>query len=128
MAGKGIGPLNDRLRRLTVKYSKQEVLEATQRLRQWIKPGDTVHCILRNVSRSGMQREIGLVLMPKADRTGTAGPGPLHPNYAVACVLGERVGKRDGIVIGGCGMDMGFHLVYSLSRRLFPDGFGVLSE
>ena|ERR1035437_1828097 len=26
---------------------------------------------------------------------------------------------------GGCGMDMGFHLVYNLGRTLFPEGFKV---
>ena len=103
-----------------MKYSKQEQTEALERLRGWLKPGDTVHCILRNVSRSGMQREIGLVIQK--------GDSMLHPNHAAACVLGERLGKRDGVIVGGCGMDMGFHLVYSLSRRLFPDGFGIEGE
>jgi hypothetical protein len=107
-----------------VKYSKQEVQEATQRLRQWIKPGDTVHTILRNVSRSGMQREIGVVLLPRKD----GALGPIHPNHSVAVVLGERLGKRDGIIIGGCGMDMGFNLVYSLSHALFRGGFGCIGE
>lgn len=103
-----------------MKYSKQEQAEALARLREWIKPGDTVRVVLRNVSRSGMSREIGVVLI----KDGVT----LHPNHAVACVLGERLGKRDGVIVGGCGMDMGFHLVYSLSRRMFPDGFGVESE
>lgn len=31
--------------------------------------------------------------------------------------------KHEAIGAGGCGMDMGFHLVYTLSRVLFPDGF-----
>ena len=105
-----------------MKYSKQEQAEALERLHGWVKPGDTVHCILRNVSRSGMQREIGVVLM--SDRTA----GPIHPNHAFAVVFGERLGKRDGVIVGGCGMDMGFHLVYSVSRRLFPDGFGIEGE
>jgi len=101
-----------------MKYSKQEKAEALARLRGWLKPGDTVYTILRNVSRSGMQREISVVIL----KDGI----DLHPNHAVAVLLGERLGKRDGVIVGGCGMDMGFHLIYSLSRTLFPDGFAVV--
>lgn len=107
---------------------KQDHAEALARLHEWIKPGDTVYTVLRNVSRSGMQREIGIVLLPRPDRTGTASDSPLHPNYAVATVLGYRIGKRDGIIVGGCGMDMGFHLVYNLGRTLFPEGFGCIGK
>lgn len=102
------------------KAQKQERDEAIAKLREWIKPGDTVYTILRHVSRSGMQREIGVVLL----KDGT----DLHPNYSVATALRERVGKRDGVIVGGCGMDMGFHLVYNLGRTLFPDGFECVGE
>ncbi|MBP8294783.1 MAG: hypothetical protein KAX84_01665 [Burkholderiales bacterium] len=99
------------------RYTKTERAEALERLRNWLSPGDTVHCILRNVSRSGMSREIGLVINVDGHM--------LHPNHAAAAVLGERLGKRDGVIVQGCGMDMGFHLVYSLSHVLFPEGFGI---
>lgn len=100
--------------------------EAVEKLREWIKPGDTVYTIVRHVSRSGMQREIGIVLLSKEDR----GMVDLHPNYLVAKALGERQGKRDGIIVGGCGMDMGFRLVYNLSRTLFggKGEFGCIGE
>jgi len=100
--------------------AKVEREEAKAKLREWIKPGDTVHTILRHVSRSGMQREIGIVLL----KDGT----DLHPNYLVAKAIGERIGKRDGIIVGGCGMDMGFQVVYSLGRTLWPDGFGCIGK
>ena len=100
--------------------AKVECEEAKAKLREWIKPGDTVHTILRHVSRSGMQREIGIVLL----KDGT----DLHPNYLVAKAIGERIGKRDGIIVGGCGMDMGFQVVYSLGRTLWPDGFGCIGK
>lgn len=104
-----------------MEYGKQEIAESRARLLEWLKPGDTVYTILRNVSRSGMRREIGIVLM-------NGDHGPTHPNYSVAVVLGDRLGKRDGIIVGGCGMDMGFHLVYNLGRTLFPEGFGIEME
>lgn len=98
------------------KANKTEKDEAIARLREWIKPGDTVYTVLRNVSRSGMQREIGIVLIGKEGCM-------LHPNHAVSKALGYRLGKRDGVIVGGCGMDMGFEVVYNLGRVLFPDGF-----
>ena len=36
---------------------------AITQLLEWVKPGDTVFTVLRHVSRSGMQREIGIVLL-----------------------------------------------------------------
>lgn len=48
----------------------------------------------------------------------------IHPNYAVGKALGLRHWKRNGyeqdaLIVGGCGMDMGFHLVYELSSVLY---------
>ena len=68
-----------------------------------------------------MQREIGVVLMRE---NGV----DLHPNYLVAQAIGAKLGKRDGIIMGGCGMDMGFSLVYNLSSALFPDGFECIGK
>lgn len=93
--------------------------EAITKLREWIKPGDTVYTVLDSVSRSGMSRTIRVVLM-KADDNGK--PYMLHPNHAVATALGLRQAKRgDGLIVGGCGMDMGFHLVNNLSMVLYPE-------
>lgn len=102
------------------KAQKAERDDAIAKLREWIKPGDTVYTILRSVSRSGMSREIAVVIM----RDGS----DLHPNYLVAKAIDARQGKRDGIVMGGCGMDMGFALVYELSHAMFPNGFECIGE
>lgn len=103
------------------KQAQRERDEAITRLREWLKPGDTVYTIVQSVSRSGMSREIRVIL-PKCEDGSVR---MLHPNHAVATAIGAKLGKRDGIKIGGCGMDMGFWLVYELGRALFPDGFGV---
>ena len=101
---------------MTTKAEKeQEKTEAVRDLRKMLKPGDTVYCILRHVSSSGMSRRIDLYVMKKNR--------PVWLSWYAARVLGERLHKESGIVVGGCGMDMGFHLVYSLSRVLFPNGF-----
>ncbi len=94
------------------KYNKTETKEAFDTLRKWIKPGDTVHTILDHVSRSGMSRNIRVILLKDSEA--------LHPNHSVAVLLGmSRAKKGDGIVVGGCGMDMGFHIVHNLGYALF---------
>ena len=96
------------------KHSKKEVQEAFDTLRKMLKPGDTVHTILDNVSRSGMSRDIRVVVL----RDGEA----LHPNYSVSVLLGyPRAKHGDGMRVGGCGMDMGFHIVHSLGYALFGE-------
>lgn len=102
------------------KASDAEKQEAVRQLREWVKPGDTIYTTLERVSRSGMQREIRLYKIHDNEPQWLSG-------YA-SKALGMRRGKRDGIVVGGCGMDMGFHLVYALSHVLFPDGFGCIGE
>ena len=81
-----------------------------------IQPGDTVHTILRHVSRSGMMRVISLIYIDKNGATRNIS--------GLAAKAMDMTLDRDrfGIKIGGCGMDMGFDLVYSLARTLFAGG------
>ena len=44
-----------------------------------------------------------------------------------AYLFGEEPPK-DGYRVGGCGMDMGFHLVHELGYRLFNDGYSLKHE
>jgi len=74
---------------MTTKAQQQEANEAKEWLLDILKPDDTVYLILRHVSTSGMQREIGLVVFKNGS--------PLHPNYRVSKLLGSRLGKRDSI-------------------------------
>jgi hypothetical protein len=37
--------------------------------------------------------------------------------------MGEKAETGEGITVDGCGMDMGFALVYNLGRALYRDGF-----
>lgn len=87
---------------------------ARAELRKLLKPGNTVHCMLRHVARSGMQREISLFVITGNDLRNI--------DNLAADATGNRVGKHDGIVMGGCGMDMGFALVYELGASLWPTG------
>lgn len=104
-----------------------ERAEALARLREWLKPGDTVWTVLRHVSRSGMQRTIELVIIEDDGRGN--GPEPREIGWAVARALGMTFDRdRGGVKVGGTGMDMGFHLVYELSRALWPEGFGCTGK
>ena len=97
---------------------EQERQDAVRELREMLKPGDTVYTDLKHVSRSGMTR----IIMPLIIRDNS----PRYLGWLVAKAIDSPYDrKKEGVRIGGCGMDMGFELVYVLSRYLFPDGFKV---
>ena len=104
------------------KAQDKEQAEAKEYLRTLVKPGDTVYTILRHVSRSGMSRVIDpLVMTPDA--------GPYSIAGWAAKALGDKLDRDNwGVKVGGCGMDMGFSLIYNLSYTLFPNGFGCIGE
>jgi len=97
------------------RYTKTERAEAIAKLRDMLRPGDMIYTTTRKVSRSGMSRDIDLyVIQDNAPRwlswlTARAVDLPL-----------DR--KTEAVKVGGCGMDMGFHLVYTLGAVLWPDG------
>jgi hypothetical protein len=78
-----------------------------------------VYTILRSVSASGMTRHISLVIAG----IGVDGKPDIHDiTYHAAQAMGDKLQERNGhrtIRVNGCGMDMGFHLVYNLSSVLF---------
>lgn len=103
---------------MTTKTIKNE--ETLTALRDALKPGDTVYTILRHTSRSGMMRHISVIQI-RAD-------GDIRDwSLATARVLEwPETRKNDfAVKVSGCGMDMGFHLVYELSRTLFEDGYAL---
>ncbi len=74
---------------------------------------------LRSVSRSGMSRVIAVFAVPQNKSIASE---PVDITRVVAEVLDRKIKQTDcgtGIVVSGCGMDMGFELVYSLSQVLF---------
>ena len=107
---------------LTIKeQAEKDRQEAIASLRKMLKPGDTVRTILRHRSSSGMFRVITLAIIGK-DHNGK--PDIFCIDGKVCEILGYKYNtKHDGVPVSGCGMDMGFHLVYNLGRALFPKGF-----
>ena len=104
-----------------MKYAKDEVERSVSRLHDELHPGEDVYTIIRHVSRSGMSRSIDVLIV--------RGGQLLNVTYDASRLLGDRIDQNHGgIVRGGCGMDMGFDLVYSMGRRLWPDGFECVGE
>lgn len=96
------------------KLQQSERAEACAELRETLKPGTTVYTILRNVSRSGMSRDIDVYVME--------GNEPRRITFTVAKAAGMTYNKKsEAIRVGGCGMDMGHHVVYNLSRSLYRE-------
>jgi len=101
---------------MPTKMQLQEREEARQKLRDIFATQErpTIHTVLRHVSQSGMSRDISLL---------TTQDGTLRNiTYLAAQAMGEKVKDRNGqwvIRVSGCGMDMGFHLVYNLSYNLY---------
>lgn len=96
-----------------MKICKEDRAEALAWLRKLVKPGDRVYCVIRHVARSGMSRNIDFYVIRQNQ------PRFLTGYIGKAC--GYRH-ARNGLVVSGCGMDMGFAVVYELGERLWPKG------
>ena len=97
------------------KIKQAERDDARERLLSYyIKEGQTVYTSVKSVSSSGMSRTMSLYVVD-GDRIQNI-------TFYVAQVLGWSLVEKNGsrvLRVGGCGMDMGFHTVYSLSSALF---------
>ncbi len=80
--------------------------------RYHIRKGETLYTTVGHVSRSGMMRTISVFLIRKNS--------PINITYWSAKILERSMNKNhDGMNVYGCGMDMGFEVVYTLSYKLF---------
>lgn len=97
-----------------VSLKQQQAEEARQSLLKFCPPGARVYCVLRHVSKSGMSRVIQLVVNDATD-------GHLvQIGHWAARLLDWRFDcDKNGVKVTGAGMDMGFHLVYTLSSALY---------
>lgn len=99
-----------------VKEGKAAMKEqAKKQLLKWLKPGSEVCTILKHVSSSGMSRRISVIIVADGNSLDVSG--------WTATAIGARRSDKDGsIIMGGCGMDMGFSIVYGLGCALWPQG------
>lgn len=119
---------------------KSEVDNARKVLLEKVFPfTTTVYCVLRKISASGMFRRIDFYafvpsiakdpsgkdyLNPAGERVATIDKWYLTGYFDVILNDGEHKARHDGLGVSGCGMDMGFHIVNTISSILYrnPDG------
>jgi hypothetical protein len=106
-----VGPRDKVLgKKAALRIMKQKALED---LRETLKPGDTVHGIVRSVARSGMSRRIDFYKLVGSEQIYLTG------SFAA---LMETDDFDHGLRVNGCGMDMIFATVYNVSSMLWPNG------
>lgn len=99
---------------------KKEAIEHLRKL--GLKPGKLVYTACSQVSRSGMSRHIKCYLVTSWRANGKRDHVITDITGLVSTVLGYGRADDGGMRVSGCGMDMGFHVVYSLARTMFPKG------
>lgn len=102
----------------------RERAEAIDYLLPLCPPGTTIDVILRSVSRSGMMRQLSLLVVDQEGRLRDI-------TYRVSLAIDNPTNDRGYLSMGGCGMDMGFAAVYSLSYALHgyeSKGQGIEAE
>ena len=91
--------------------------QATARdyLLEMVKPGTTVYTNLRHVSDSGMTRWLDVYIVEDNQISNITG---------LVCKAADLTycNRRHSLKIGGCGMDMGWQVVYNLGCSLWPSG------
>lgn len=102
-------------KRLTVKEVKTLKLQRCKDgILKLVTPGQTISTLVHSVSSSGMSRRISLYIVD--------GQEIRNIDHWVSVITGYKQSDKGGLVVGGCGMDMGFHLVYTLGALLWPNG------
>lgn len=97
--------------------TKTDKASALDQLRELCPPNTTVHTVVRHVTSSGMGRTISAFVIKDNQLRD------LDWLINKADIGFKADSRRPGLKVGGAGMDMAFHLVYTLSRALYPDGY-----
>lgn len=95
-----------------MKYSTEDKSHALDSLR-FLTADDVIYTIVMKVSSSGMSRRIKFFAIRDNE--------PVYLTWAVGVLLEAPV-NDDGVLVQGCGMDMGWHSVYRLSGILCESG------
>ena len=96
---------------------ENKVIENSKcRLLELAKINPTVYCVLNHVSTSGMTRRISFFMVEYYQNV----PQITNISWYVANILDYKRNSKDGgLTVSGCGMDMGFAVVYDLSSVLY---------
>lgn len=118
-----------------MKYTKQQVSDSIEALHELMasvldtrehgprpkhaKGRDIqVHAIVRSVAKSGMSRRMDFFVLRNEEA--------VRITHHLARVLGWPTDPDKGMRVDGCGMDMGFHTVYSAKEAFHRQSGGVL--
>lgn len=105
---------------MKINIKEQAKTEAIKNLNKWygIKPGDRIYTAVTHVAKSGLSRSIKVFVM--VDNK------PDNITNLVSKICGYRLDEKNGgVKVSGCGMDMGFSVVYDLSYQLFREGYAT---
>lgn len=106
-------PQRGRKERCDMKYKNEEIEEDKKYLMDILPVGGTCYTQVTSVAKSGMSRKMKFFAVKDGEI--------IDVTWRVATVLGDSVQHDGTIRVSGCGMDMGFHIVYCLSRTLYGD-------
>lgn len=102
----------------TKKEKKEQKQKAIGYLQESLPPGTKIYYLVRWVSANGMSRSISFFHCVDNQI--------IKLDYLISQALGLRLSKNGGVIIGGCGMDMGFHIIMNLSYCLH--GFNTVGK
>lgn len=108
---------------MKVKATKEEKAQWEKEIKELLDGMESpvLYTGLRHVSRSGMKRIVQVIAIENNT--------PLYLGYRIAAILDRPYDeKKEGVVIGGCGTDVGFEIVYQLSSYLYRDPDGKYSH
>jgi hypothetical protein len=106
------------------KQQQSERDEYIAKLRETLKPGYTLHTVLRSISRTGMSRVVDVFWLQPDAKTGVIYRHYLTHWVGLACgfSLQIRSGAIAGIKIGGCDA-VPDPIARALGHALWPNGF-----
>lgn len=93
---------------------ERERTEARDRLRELLASVNVIYTVLTHTSRDGMFRAIKPLIATHLDDVRDI-------THLVSLATGDKEHRRGGIGMGGCGMDMGFALVYNIGRVIIDN-------
>jgi hypothetical protein len=98
-----------------------EKQESIEDLKLYLKKGMTLQAIIRQVSSSGMSRNISFKVIDNNK--------VYDLSYQIAKALEYPFNEKyHAVKVKGCGMDMAFHVTYNISYMLFNNGYQIKSN
>lgn len=99
------------------KLSRREDIrdKSLETLRKLCPRGSTIYYVIRSVSKSGMSRTIDFYTIAESYGKQEL----VYLSGYISDVLGYNRNRQGSLKVSGCGMDMGFHVVYGVSCKLY---------